>query len=721
MVDEVELKVKESYKYDVGRAMARLDNSAFEKLGLSPGDIVSIKGKSEGVAIAWRAKEEDEGRGVVRIDPFIRKNAGVSLDEVVVVKKVEGKTAKQVDLSPSQPISFGQDFIAYVHERILNFPLKKGNSILVEIMGRHLIFTVTNVKPKGVVRIVPETELRVSEKPTEVSAVPEITYEDIGGLVEEIETIREMIEIPMKHPEVFKKLGISPPKGVLLHGPPGCGKTLLAKAVANETESNFFVINGPEVMSKWYGQSEENLRRIFKDAQSKAPSIIFIDEIDALAPSREEVTGEVERRVVSQLLTLMDGLEARGDLVVIAATNIPDKLDPALRRPGRFDRELEIGIPRKEGRKEILQIHTRGMPLEGVNLDQLAEITYGFTGADIAALAKEAAMKALRKLMPDIVKLGDTPLSKEILDKLEVTKDDFYEALKKVHPSAMREVHVEVPNVKWEDVGGLEDVKGELVETVEWPLTYKSLFDEAGINPPKGVLLYGPSGCGKTLLAKAIANGSNANFIPIKGPEIMSKWVGESEKGIRKIFRRARQVAPSIVFFDELDSLAGRRGMNVSSDVTDKIVAQILSEIDGLSDLKDVVIIGTTNRPDLIDPALLRPGRLERLLFVPVPDKDARKEIFKVHTKGMKLAKDVKVGTLAEKTVDYSGADIEAICREAGMQTVRDAIKDKKKKTAEVSMKYFLNAITKMKPSLSEQDKKRWTDTKTKFESKTYV
>ncbi|MCK4636341.1 MAG: CDC48 family AAA ATPase [Methanomicrobia archaeon] len=706
----MKIKVKDTYKSDYGRGIVRISTNVFEELKLNPGDVVLIEGKKKAVGLAWMSDEEE---GIARMDGILRHNAGVSIDDTVEINKVDNTPAKELKLAPNQEIRFGQGFVAYVHDRILNMPFLNGNVVVIEIMGNALPLTVTNVKPKGIVRVVPETKIIVSEKPQPVSeGYTAVSYEDIGGLKDEIERVRETIEVPMKHPEVFKKLGITPPKGVLLYGPPGTGKTLLAKAVANETDSNFAVINGPELMSKYYGQSEENLRRVFEEAKQNAPSIVFIDEIDSLAPKRGEVTGDVEKRIVSQLLTLMDGLDPRGDVVVIAATNRPEDIDEALRRPGRFDREIEIRMPDKNGRKEILQIHTRSMPLENVDLDHNADITHGYSGADLAALCREAGMTALRRIVPDLKK-SDEILSKEVIENLKITDEDFYNAYKRVEPSAMREVLIEVPKVKWADIGGLDDVEQELKETVEWPLTFPELFEDAGIEPLRGILLYGPPGCGKTLLAKAIANESNANFISVKGPELLSKWVGESEKGVRKVFSRARQAAPSIIFFDEIDSLAGVRGSDTSR-VTERVVAQILSELDGISSLKDVIVVGATNRPDLIDKALLRPGRFERMIFIPMPSKETRKEIFKVHTKKMKL-KDVDIGLLVEKTSEYSGADITALCREAGMNELRRAVKEGKKKIEGITMEDFTSALKKVKPSVDEEQRKQWEDMKEGF------
>jgi len=704
-MDSIKLSVKEAPKTDVGRALVRLSSRAMESLGVESGDVVEIKAEKVTLGVVWRGLVEDEGKNFIRMDGVLRNNCGAGIDDEVEVKPVAAKAAKKVVLSPMKPIQYGRGFVEYVKERVLNKPLIKGNKILVDVMGTPLMFVVSGASPSGPIVVTETTNLSISTKPAaEEIRGARVSYEDIGGLNEEIEAIREMIEVPMKYPQVFKKLGVSPPKGIMLYGPPGTGKTLLAKAVASETESHFIHLAGPEIMSKWYGQSEENLRKVFKEAQEHAPSIIFIDEIDAIAPSREQVQGEVEKRVVSQLLTLMDGLEARGEVVVIAATNRPDSIDPALRRPGRFDRELQIGIPDRNGRKEILQIHTRGMPLANdVKLDKLSDVTYGYSGADLAALSREAAMGALRKVMPQIKKAKEGELSKEVLDSIIVTNDDFHDAMRKVEPSAMREVMVEVPNIAWGDVGGLEDVKQELKESVEWPLRYGKLFKKMGVSAPRGILLYGPPGTGKTLLAKAVANESNANFIAVRGPELLSKWVGESEKNVRKIFSRARQVAPSIIFFDEMESLTGTRGGagGDSSGVKEGVVAQLLSEIDGVSELKDVVLIGATNRADLIDPALLRPGRFEKLILVPMPDEAARREIVKIHTGGMKLGKNVKLAELVKKTKGYSGADIEALIRKAGMLAIRDVI-GRKGKGEVVKKSHFDEALKKVKPSVPE-------------------
>ncbi len=777
--DEITLKVAEAYYRDVGRGIARIDPEVMEKYGLQSGDIIEIIGKSSVPAIVWPGYPEDRGKGIIRIDGSLRSNAGVGIDDRVRIRKVSAKPAEKITLAPTEPIRLiGGE--AYLLRLLEGRPVVRGQKIRVEAFGHTLTFVITATKPAGVVIVGRNTQIELKEKPAEEvkRAVPDVTYEDIGGLKRELRLVREMIELPLKHPELFQRLGIEPPKGVLLYGPPGTGKTLIAKAVANEVDAHFISISGPEIMSKYYGESEQRLREIFEEAKENAPSIIFIDEIDSIAPRREEVTGEVERRVVAQLLTLMDGLEARGQVIVIGATNRPDAVDPALRRPGRFDREIEIGVPDKEGRKEILQIHTRGMPIEpdysrGEVLrvleelekderfdkkrikeirnrvdrakdegeikeilkedeeifrevksrlidrmfDELAELTNGFVGADLAALAKEAAMHALRERMEKgEIDIEAEEIPEEVIESLVVTKRDFMEALKIIEPSAMREVLVEVPNVRWEDIGGLEQAKQELREAVEWPLKYPELFESVNIRPPKGILLYGPPGTGKTLLAKAVANESNANFISVKGPELLSKWVGESEKHVRDMFRKARQVAPCIIFFDEIDSLAPRRGSLGDTHVTERVVSQLLTELDGLEELKDVVVIAATNRPDLIDPALLRPGRIERHVYIPPPDKEARKEIFRIHLRGKPLAEDVNIEELAEKTEGYTGADIEAVCREAAMLAIREAVKPGMSreevkeiaKSIKISKRHFEEALKKVKPSLTKEDLKRY-------------
>ncbi len=859
MVKEVELKVAElSYKGDSGRGIVRIDTRTMKELGIREGDVVEVEGGRKTGAIAIRAYPADVGLDIIRMDGLMRRNAKAGVGETVKVRKAEVKEAKKVVLAPAEK----NIVLRMSPEIILNNmnlrPVKKGDIVVPRPVFRsrdtdffssffgELSFSsietkliVVDTNPGGIVIITENTEVEVLPQYVEVKEmdvkVPTVTYEDIGGLKEEIKKVREMIELPLRHPEIFERLGIEPPKGVLLYGPPGTGKTLLAKAVANEAGAHFIYVAGPEIMSKWYGGSEENLRKIFEEAEKNAPSIIFFDEIDAIAPKREDVSGEVERRVVAQLLSLMDGLKSRGKVIVIAATNRPNAVDPALRRPGRFDREIEIGVPNKDGRKEILQIHTRSIPIElydinepeiisnvvshivklgkdgkelkkrieklddedfheklenledemdnialkevlnrlhsdrikkeqvielldgwieageevekiekkvkeyvrkitkaekeeekrkymdkikelveklsyegrsavekGIKdyiLDDLAERTYGYVGADLAALSKEAAMHALRRVLPEVWKLEkDKPLPKELLEKLKVTKGDFEYALKVVQPSAMREVLVEVPKVRWIDVGGLEEVKEALKEAVEWPLRHKEVFERMGIKPPRGILLYGPPGCGKTHIAKALANEAGVNFISIKAGELLSKWFGESEQRIREIFRKAKQVSPTIIFFDEIDAIAPRRGMYGESHATERVVSQLLTEISGLEDLKDVVVIAATNRPDIIDPALLRPGRFDKIIYVPAPDKHARLKILEVHTRKMPLAEDVDLERIAELTEGYSGADLEALCREAALEALREDINAK-----EVRMEHFERALEKVKPSLTKE------------------
>ncbi len=707
-----------------GRGIVRIDTSTMRKLGVKEGDVVEIQGQKKSGAIAVRAYPADVGLNIIRMDGITRKNSGIGVGETVKVVKAALRDAERVVLAPAQKGVIIQMHPELLKKNLFMRPVAKGDIIapfpVVRQRGtgpfndffgvsfEEIFFTpipgetrlaVVSTFPEGITRVTNYTEIEL--KPEAVTSldesVPTVTYEDIGGLGDAIIKIREIVELPMRHPELFTRLGIDPPKGVLLYGPPGTGKTLLAKAVANEAGANFSVINGPEVMSKWYGQSEANLRKVFEDAEKNAPSIIFIDEIDAIAPKREDVRGEVEKRVVSQLLTMMDGLKSRGKVIVIAATNMENSLDPALRRPGRFDREIEIGVPDVKGRKEICQIHMKNMPLEkDVNLDELASITYGFTGADIHALAKEAAMSALRRVLPDINWKKQDEISQDILEKLRVTKKDFQNALKMVEPSAMREVLVEIPSVKWNDIGGLDEVKESLREVVQWPLQNPEAFERIGIKPPTGVLLYGPPGTGKTLLAKAVATESQANFIAIKGPEILSMWVGESEKKIREIFRKAKQVAPCIIFFDEMDSLAPRRGSaGSSSHVMENIVSQILVEISGLEELHNITVIAATNRPDIMDPALLRPGRFERLIFVGPPDEKAVEEILKIYTQKMPISKDVDIKSLAKKLQGYTGADLEALCREAGLTALREDMK-----TKSVAMKHFEAALEKVRPTI---------------------
>jgi len=699
-VEEVELKVYEVRQHEVGRGRVRIDEDVMEELGLSAGDVVEIEGKRKTVAIAWPGYAEDRGRRIIRMDGWTRKNAGVSIGEKVKVRKAEVKPASLIRLAPvNMQLSIDENFVAYVKKRLLDRPVVEGDVIQVPVLGQMIHFTVVNAKPRGPVLITEKTHVKIIDHPLDLGRIPRITYDDVGDLEEAKQKIRELVELPLKHPELFKRLGIDPPKGILLYGPPGTGKTLLAKAVANETDAYFLPINGPEIMSKFYGESEQKLRDIFQEAKEHAPAIIFIDEIDAIAPRREEVTGEVEKRVVAQLLALMDGLETRGDVIVIGATNRPNAIDPALRRPGRFDREIEIGVPDKRGRLEILKVHTRNMPLaEDVDLEKLAEITHGYVGADLAALCREAAMKALRRILPQIdLERDEIPV--EVLENLKVTMDDFMNAYREITPSALREIEVEVPAVRWDDIGGLHDVKQQLREAVEWPLKYPEAYQRIGVDPPKGILLYGPPGTGKTLLAKAVATESEANFVSIKGPEVFSKWVGESERAIRELFRKARQVAPSVVFIDEIDSIAPMRGLvTTDSGVTERVVSQLLTEMDGLERLEGVVVIAATNRPDIIDPALLRPGRFDRVIYVPPPDEEARLEILKVHTRRMPLAEDVDLKEIAKKTEGYTGADIEVLCREAGLAAIREDINIDK-----VYARHFEEALKRVRPSLTPE------------------
>jgi len=709
-MSQVSLRVAEAQSRDVGRGIARIDPKSSSEIGFSAGDVVEIHGKKKTVAIYWPGYQEDYGKGIIRIDGYTRNNAGAGIDEKVGIKKVDAKEAKKITIAPTEPLRImgGEEYLKQILE---NRVISRGDLIPLGIMGRRINLIVTGFQPPAAaVIVVPSTQVVLSEKPAKVLAteIPRISYEDIGGLNDEIRKVRETIELPLRYPELFERLGVEAPKGVLLHGPPGTGKTLLAKAVASETNANFSSISGPEIMSKFYGESEGRLREIFEQAQENAPSIIFIDELDSIAPKREEVTGEVEKRVVSQLLALMDGLQSRGKVVVIGATNRPNALDPALRRPGRFDREIEIGVPNKDGRLQVLQIHTRGMPLtDDVDLKRLANVTHGFVGADLEALTKEAALHALRRILPEIDFEAES-VPAEILNKIIVDMNDFQESLKEIEPSAMREVLVEVPNVKWTDIGGLAEVKEELQEAIEWPLKYPEIFAYMNTAPPKGVLLYGPPGTGKTMLAKAVANESEANFISIKGPEVLSKWVGESEKAVREVFRKARQASPTIIFFDELDSITPVRGTGFGgSQVTERVISQILTELDGLEELKDVVVIGATNRIDIVDPALLRPGRFDRLLNVPVPDLDARKAILKIHLEKKPLAEDVKIDTLAEKTEGYTGADLAALANTTSMLVIKEHITKSKTlekaketlKDLKISMKYFEKTLEKMKPS----------------------
>ncbi|MCH8519305.1 MAG: CDC48 family AAA ATPase [Nanoarchaeota archaeon] len=688
------LNVAETTHEDIGTSRVRIDSKSMFELGLSDGEYVLIQGNNKVLARVYRVESQDENLGIIRMDSSLRNNAKASLGDEVQVEKVEVIEAKRVEIAPTQEVRFSGDPTEIFKNKLLAKPILKGNVVNFNIMGSTLHYIVTKTTPKGYVRVTANTELKVSEKVTNPKdiKVPSITYDEIGGLKEEVSAIREMIEIPMKHPEVFERIGISPPKGVLLHGPPGTGKTLLAKALANELDAHFITINGPEIMSKFYGESEKQLREIFEDAEKQAPSIIFLDEIDSIAPNRNETQGEAERRVVAQLLTLMDGLKGRGNVVVIAATNRPNSIDPALRRPGRFDREIPINPPSREGRKEILEVHTRGMPLsEDVNLDIIANQTHGFTGADLEVLTKEAAMKALKKYIPDLVKFEGT-VPTNVLETIKVTQQHFEEALHHVEPSAMREVLIQKPNVKWSDIGGLEEAKQALYEEVEMPLKEPESFKEAGIKAPKGVLLTGPPGTGKTLLAKAVATECEANFISVKGPELVSKWVGESEKAIREMFKKAKQVAPCVIFFDEFDSIASVRGTS-SNNVNDKIVNQLLTELDGVEELSGVSIIAATNRVDLIDEALKRPGRLDNIIEIGLPDEKTREAIFNIHTKNMPLTKNVDITKLAKEVGAVSGAVIEGVCQKAGLLALRRKKQEKKEKV-EIRKEDFEMAIS---------------------------
>ncbi len=728
-MNEVKLKVAEAYQKDLGKGIIRIDSKTIKELGVSEGDYIIISGKKETVAMVDRALPADIGLRLIRMDGYLRRSASVGVSEVVTLKKADVKPAINVTLAPAQEGIRIQINPQGVKNSLLGRAMIQGDIITLGGVKRRrnimssgspfddifkmfemnvfqgfageIKLVAIKTKPKGPVVITEKTHIEISpEAAKHIERIPDISYEDIGGLDEEIRKVREMVELPLRNPEIFKQLGIEPPKGVLLYGPPGCGKTLLARAVANESEANFISLVGSEVMSKWVGEAEKRIRDLFEQAEKQAPTIVFIDEIDSIAPKREEVTGEVERRVVAQLLASMDGLKGRGKVVVIGATNRQNALDPALRRPGRFDREIEIGVPDVRGREKILKIHTRNMPFDkDIDLKQLARITHGFVGADLEALCKEAAMSVIRRILPEINLEEGERVSPDDLKKLIVKAKDFKEALKLVRPSVMREVLIEVPNVKYSDIGGLEDTKRQLRETIEWPLEHPESFKRMGIKPPKGLLLLGPPGCGKTMLAKAVATESEANFISIKGPSLFSKWVGESEKAIREIFRKARQVSPAIIFFDEIDSLAPKRSGGESSRAYEQVVNQLLTELDGLEELNDVVVIGATNRPDIIDHGLLRPGRFDRIIVVPQPDKDSRLKIFEVHTKGMPLVKDINLVKMAEITDGYSGADIESLCREAAMNALRENMNSK-----QVLKKHFDKAFETTKPSLRAED-----------------
>ena len=704
---DIHLKVAKAYPNDSARGIARLDPNALLTLRLSPGDIIEIEGKRMTAAKVWRADRQDWSQDYIRIDGFIRQNAGVGIGDRVKIRKARFADAQKIILAPpsGSNMHYGDDAADMIRRQTLKRPVVAGDILPIMSSGAHpfmgrmeaVPLVVTETHPADVVVICEKTDIVLLEKPVKsVGSVKATgtTYENVGGLRSEVQRVREMIELPMKHPEVFQKLGIEPPKGVLLYGPPGTGKTLIAKAVANESGANFFSIAGPEIMSKYYGESEQRLREIFDDAQKAAPSIIFIDEIDSIAPKRGEVTGEVERRVVAQLLAMMDGLKERGAVVVIGATNREEAIDPALRRPGRFDREIEIGVPDRSDRIEILQIHVQNMPLaDDINLESLADRMHGFVGADVNALCKEAAMRALRRYMPDLTTEDEIPPG--IIEQMQVRREDFEEALKEIEPSSMREVLVELPAVSWSDLGGLGSLKQELIEAIEWPLKRPEKFRQMGVRPPKGVLLYGPPGTGKTMIAQAVANETAANFISVRGHQMLSKWMGESEKAIREIFRKARQVSPAIIFFDELDSIAPMRGTDEGSHVMERVVNQLLSELDGLEALKDVVVIAATNRPDILDPALLRSGRFDRMLLVGPPDKLGRHEILKIHAAAMPKAEDVNLEELAELTEGYVGSDLSLLCREAAMLALRQ-------EGEKVEMKDFREALRKVRPSVEE-------------------
>lgn len=725
-VDKTTLRVTESDPRFVGRGIAHVDPLVIEQLNLKTGDVLEVSGNRRKThVLLWSGQHSDAGRRVIRIDGYTRNNLGVGIDDNVTVRKVNASKLEQIVLSPTEDLNV-VGLEEYLPDLLEGRVVTKGDTIPINMMGHKIGFVVTTIIPSnGAGLITTSTDFAIGSVPKSgTKSIPRVNYEDIGGLRHEIQKVREMIELPMRHPEIFDRIGIEAPRGVLLFGPPGTGKTLLAKAVANETNANFYSIGGPEIMSKFYGESEERLRETFKQAQENAPSIIFIDEIDSIAPKREEVSGDVEKRVVSQLLTVMDGLESRGKVVVIGATNRPDALDPALRRPGRFDREIEIGIPDEKGRLEILEIHTRGMPLtEEVNLSSIARVTHGFVGADLEAVCREAAMKSLRNVLPEI-NLEESKIPMETLNKIKIKPQDFETALKEVQPSALREVYIENPDVKWTEIGGLDSVKEELREAIEWPLKHADLFTEADIVPPKGLLLHGPPGTGKTMIAKAVATNSEANFISIKGPELLSKWVGESEKGIREVFRKARQASPCVVFFDELDSVASRRSSTGGGDshVGDRIVSQLLTEMDGLQDLKGVVVIGATNRPDIVDEALLRPGRFDRVLEIPLPDNDSIKEIFKIHMARKPIDKTVDLDKLVTLAKGFSGADIAALVNAAALSAIREYIAanrredvrekrqllhtdESQKRTKNVplniTMKHFETALKKIKPHLA--------------------
>jgi transitional endoplasmic reticulum ATPase len=717
------LEVAEVQPDDAGKKKALIDPEEMRSLNIQKGDVVTIEGDSKTVAVAQKGYSHDRGTKLIRIDGNTRRNAGTSIGDQVEVEKTEIKEAQKVTLAPTSQSMMIKGGENYLKRALQNMPLMTGDRFRVRLISSPISFAVSKTQPDSPVVVTGRTQVAISaeqapEKTEESDDrdVPDISYEDIGGLNEELENVREMIEMPLRNPEIFEELAIEPPKGVILHGPPGTGKTLIAKAVANEADANFISVSGPEIMSKYYGDSEEQLRDIFEEAEENSPTVIFFDELDSIAPGRED-SGEMERRVVAQLLSLMDGLEAREEVIVVGATNRIDSIDPALRRGGRFDREIEIGVPDKEGRHEILQIHTRGMPYsDDIDLENLAERTHGFVGADLESLAKEAAMSAVRKIRSDIDTEKEVPA--EVLEDLQVEKDDFEYALGIVEPSAMREFFVEIPDVSYEDIGGLDDTKQELVEAVEWPMKHGEMFKHMNTSSPKGILLYGPPGTGKTLMAKAVANASDSNFIAVKGPELMNKYVGESEKAVREVFEKARQNSPAVIFFDEIDAIAKERSSGSSdSESTERVVSQLLTELDGIEELEDVVVIAASNRPDMIDKAILRPGRLDRKVKVPVPDLEARKEIFRIHLEGTPLTDDMDIEELADNTEGFTGSDIESVTREASMLAMRDYMKNNSPDDLEKNMddlklnqEYLERAVEKVGPSLSEEDQAMYDD-----------
>jgi len=738
------LTVKPLKQKDAGRGLAAIDRAAMDELDLENGDYIVLEGKQDSRAVArvWPGYPEDEGKGIVRIDGQLRQEANVGIDDHVNIEKADVNPATSVTVALPQNLRVRGNVGPMIRNNLSGQAVTQGQTVpvsfglgpLSSMSGQKIPLKIAETEPSGTVVVTDSTDIQVSEMPAEqvhsgegvpeASDTPDVTYEDIGGLDRELEQVREMIELPMRHPELFQQLGIEPPKGVLLHGPPGTGKTLMAKAVANEIDAYFTTISGPEIMSKYYGESEEQLREVFEEAEENAPAIVFIDEIDSIAPKRGETQGDVERRVVAQLLSLMDGLEERGQVIVIGATNRVDAIDPALRRGGRFDREIEIGVPDKEGRKEILQVHTRGMPLaEEINIENYAENTHGFVGADLATLTKESAMNALRRIRPEL-DLESDEIDAEVLERLEISDTDFREAMKGIEPSALREVFVEVPDVTWDSVGGLEGTKERLRETIQWPLEYEDVFESMDLEAAKGVLMYGPPGTGKTLLAKAVANEAQSNFISVKGPELLNKFVGESEKGVREVFSKARENAPTVVFFDEIDSIAGERGGGTTdSGVGERVVSQLLTELDGIEDMENVVVVATTNRPDLIDDALLRPGRLDRHVHVPVPDEEARRAIFQVHTRDKPLADGVDLDQLARRTDGYVGADIEAVAREASMAATREFINSVDPEdigdsvsNVRVTMDHFEHALDEVGPSVTEETRERYDEIEQRFD-----